>query len=124
MIDFTNKKVLKLTAEKPEKGYDAVKDLLIPNETVIDSFVSVRDHLVFTDKRIISINVQGVTGMKKDYTSIPYKKIQTFSVETAGFFDLDAELSIYVSSIGMIRFQLIGSRHIKSLCSKIAEHIL
>ena len=92
MIDFENKKVLKLTAEKPEKGFNAVEDLLIEGETVIDSFVSVRDRLVFTDKRIISINVQGVTGMKKDYTSIPYKKIQTFSVETAGFLDLDAKI--------------------------------
>lgn len=124
MIDFDNKKVLKLTSEKAEKGFDAVEDLLIPDETVIDSFVSVRDRLVFTDKRIISINVQGVTGMKKDYTSIPYRKIQTFSVETAGFFDLDAELSVYVSSIGLIRFQLFGSKHIKALCAAIAEHIL
>ncbi len=124
MIDFDNKKVLKLTAEKPEKGFNAVEDLLIDGETVIDSFVSVRDRLVFTDKRIISINVQGMTGMKKDYTSIPYKKIQTFSVETAGFLDLDAELSVYISSIGLIRFQLMSSKHIKLLCSAIAEHIL
>ena len=124
MIDFENKKVLKLTAEKPEKGFNAVEELLIDGETVIDSFVSVRDRLVFTDKRIISINVQGMTGMKKDYTSIPYKKIQTFSVETAGFLDLDAELSVYISSIGLIRFQLMGSKHIKLLCSSIAEHIL
>ena len=124
MIDFENKKVLKLTAEKPEKGLNAVEVLLIDGETVIDSFVSVRDRLVFTDKRMISINVQGVTGMKKDYTSIPYKKIQTFSVETAGFLDLDAELSVHISSIGLIRFQLMGSKHIKLLCSAIAEHIL
>lgn len=124
MIDFENKKVFKLTAEKPEKGFEAVEELLIPNETVIDSFVSVRDRLVFTDKRIISINVQGVTGKKKDFTSIPYKNIQTFSVETAGFFDLDAELTIHVSSIGMITFQLFGSKHIKMLCEAIAERIL
>lgn len=124
MIDFQNKKVLKLTAEKPEKGYDVVEELLIPNEVVIDSFCSVRDRLVFTDKRIISVNVQGVTGMKKDFTSIPYRKIQTFSVETAGLLDLDAELTIYVSSVGMVTFQLIGSKHIKRLCSAISEHIL
>ena len=124
MIDFQNKKVLKLTAEKPEKGYDVVEELLIPNEVVIDSFCSVRDRLVFTDKRIISVNVQGVTGMKKDFTSIPYRKIQTFSVETAGLLDLDAELTIYVSSVGMVKFQLIGSKHIKRLCSAISEHIL
>lgn len=124
MIDFENKKVFKLTAEKPEKGFQIVEDLLIPGETVIDSFGSVRDHLIFTDKRIISVNTQGVTGKKKDFTSIPYKRIQTYSVETAGFFDLDAELTIYISSIGMVRFQLFGSKHIKSLCAAISEHIL
>ena len=124
MIDFENKKVLKLTAEKPEKGFGVVEDLLIPGETIIDSFCSVRDRLVFTNKRIISVNVQGVTGMKKDFTSIPYKKIQTFSVETAGLMDLDAELTLYVSSIGKITFQLIGSKHIKRLCAAISEHIL
>ncbi len=57
MIDFQNKKVLKLTAEKPEKGYDVVEELLIPNEVVIDSFCSVRDRLVFTDKRVISEHI-------------------------------------------------------------------
>ena len=124
MIDFENKKVFKLTAENPEKGFSAAEELLIPGEIVIDSFSSIRDRLVFTDKRIISINTQGVTGKKKDFTSIPYKRIQTFSVETAGFFDLDAELTVYISSIGMVRFQLMGSKHVKRLCAAIAEHIL
>ena len=124
MIDFENKKILKLTAEKPEIGFQIVEDLLIPGEQIIDSFVSVRDHLVFTDKRIISVNVQGVTGKKRDYTSIPYKRIQTYSVETAGFFDMDAELTLFISSIGKIEFQLIGSQHIKDLCAAISVHIL
>lgn len=124
MIDFTNKKIFKLSGEKIEKGEKAVADLLIPSEHVIDSYASVRDRLVFTNKRIISINVQGVTGMKKDFTSIPYNKIQTFSVETAGLMDMDAELSIYVSSIGLITFQLMCGNNIKGLCAAISEHIL
>lgn len=124
MVDFTNKKIFKLTGEKTEKGEKAVADLLIPGEIVIDSYSSVRDRLIFTNKRIISINVQGVTGMKKDYTSIPYKHIQTFSVETSGFMDLDAELQVYVSSIGMITFQLMSGNNIKGLCAAISEHIL
>lgn len=124
MIDFQNKKVFKLSAEKPEKGYDVVEELLVPNEVVIDSFCSVRDRLVFTDKRLISVNVQGVTGMKKDFTSIPYKNIQTFSVVTAGFMDLDAELTLYIASVGKVTFELIGSKRIKKLCSAISEHIL
>lgn len=124
MVDFTNKKVFKLSGEKIEKGEKVVADLLIPGETVIDSYVSVRDRLVFTNKRIISVNVQGVTGMKKDFTSIPYSKIQTFSIETAGLMDMDAELQLYVSSIGMITFELMGGNNLKKLCAAISEHIL
>ena len=124
MIDFTNKKILKLSAEDPARGWKAVEELLIAGENVIDSFVSVRDRLVFTNKRIISVNVQGVTGMKKDFTSIPYRQIQTFSVETAGFLELDAELTLYISSVRMVQFQLFGSKHIKRLCAAISQHIL
>lgn len=124
MVDFTNKKIFKLSGEKIEKGEKAVADLLIPGETVIDSYVSVRDRLIFTNKRIISVNVQGVTGKKKDFTSIPYNKIQTFSIETAGLMDMDAELQLYISSIGMITFELMGGNNLKRLCAAISEHIL
>ena len=124
MVDFTNKKIFKLSGEKLEKGEKAVADLLIRGEMVIDSYVSVRDRLVFTNKRVISINVQGVTGMKKDFTSIPYNKIQTFSIETAGLMDMDAELQLYISSIGMVTFQLMSGNNIKKLCAAISEHIL
>ena len=57
-----------------------------------------RDLFVFTDKRLILIDKQGITGKKAEYHSIPYKSISHFSVETAGTFDADAELKIYVSS--------------------------
>lgn len=124
MVDFTNKKIFKLSGEKIEKGEKVVADLLIPGEIVIDSYASVRDRLIFTNKRIISVNIQGMTGMKKDFTSIPYKHIQTFSIETAGLMDLDGELQIYVSSIGMITFQLMSGNNIKGLCAAISEHIL
>jgi hypothetical protein len=53
--------------------------------------------MVFTSKRLIIVDKQGVTGKKTDYHSIPYKTITHFSVETAGTFDLDAELNIWVS---------------------------
>lgn len=83
-----------------------------------------RDKLVFTDKRIISINVQGITGAKKNFTSIPYSRIQTYSVETAGTLDLDAELDITISGLGTVRFELTNSSNIKEICAKISEKIL
>jgi len=124
MIDFTNKSLVKLKQEDVNKGIEAVKELLIGGETVIDSYVSMRDRVVFTNKRIISVNVQGLTGKKVDYTSIPYNRIQAYSVETAGFFDLDAELDLFLAGLGKIRFELKGSSNIVELCKVISEYIL
>ena len=52
----------------------------------------------FTDRRLLLIDKQGITGRKVDYHSIPYRSISHFSVETAGTLDMDSELKIYISS--------------------------
>jgi hypothetical protein len=41
---------------------------------------------------------QGITGKKCDFTSLPYSKIQAFSIETSGSFDQDTELDLWFSS--------------------------
>ncbi|TXK72472.1 PH domain-containing protein [Mesonia sp. HuA40] len=74
------------------------QQLLVNNEVVELGFKLVRDTFIFTDKRLILIDIQGLTGSKREYISIPYKSISRFSVETAGTFDLDAELKIWISS--------------------------
>jgi len=104
MIDFKNKGLIfKL---KQDASYASkVVELLIEEEEIIDSYKAMRDGIVFTNHRIIALNVQGITGSKKDFTSIPYSKIQTYSVETSGTFDMDTELEIYISSIGRIKFE-------------------
>jgi hypothetical protein len=79
---------------------DVKKELakvLNENEDINAAFKLVRDLIVFTDKRLILVNKQGVTGKKTEYHSIPYKSISHFSVETAGHFDLDAELKLWIS---------------------------
>ncbi|WJG08978.1 PH domain-containing protein [Aliiglaciecola sp. LCG003] len=67
------------------------------NETVERVFKEVRDMYVFTNKRLILIDKQGLTGRKVDYHSIPYRAITQFKLESAGHFDLDAEIKIWVS---------------------------
>lgn len=74
-----------------------VQELLTPNESVKSAYKVIRDVFIFTNKRLILIDKQGVTGKKTEYLSIPYKSIVHFSVETAGTFDLDAELKIWLS---------------------------
>ena len=71
--------------------------VLIDGETAQISFKVLGDFFVFTDYRLILVDIQGVTGKKVEYVSIPYRSITRFSVETAGTFDLDAELKIWVS---------------------------
>lgn len=56
--------------------------------------------MMFTNKRIFAVNVQGLTGSKVDISSLPYSKIQAFSIETAGTFDRDSELEMYFSGLG------------------------
>ena len=83
-----------------------------------------RDGVVFTDKRIIAINKQGVTGKKTDCTSLPYSKIQTFSIETAGILDLDGELCLWFSGLGIVRFEFFGSKALPEICRIISAHVL
>lgn len=71
--------------------------ILGDSERVVSAYKLVRDLIVFTSNRFMFIDKQGMTGRKVDYHSIPYKAITQFRVETAGHFDLDAELKIFVS---------------------------
>ena len=68
------------------------------NERITMGYKVIRDMFVFTDKRLILIDKQGLTGKKVEYLSIPFKSISRFSVETAGRFDLDAELKLWIGS--------------------------
>ena len=72
--------------------------LLTDSEEIEMGFKLIRDTFIFTNKRLILVDVQGLTGSKTEYKSISYKSITRFSVETAGTFELDAELKIWVSS--------------------------
>ncbi|MEK5055477.1 PH domain-containing protein [Niallia sp. FSL K6-0212] len=67
------------------------------NERIELAYKLVRDLIVFTDLRLIFVDKQGLTGKKVEYMSVPYKSISRFSIETAGHFDLDAELKIWIS---------------------------
>ena len=72
--------------------------LLIEGESIELGFKLIRDTFIFTNKRLIFIDKQGITGSKTEYKSITYKSISRFSIETAGTFELDAELKIWISS--------------------------
>ena len=81
----------------PAKIQQEFGQLLSPGESVEHAYQLIRDYFVFTNKRFVLVDKQGMTGSKVEYHSIPYKSITHFSVETAGTFDLDAELKIWLS---------------------------
>lgn len=124
MIDFANGSFVKLSPVDVKEIGEGVAELLVPGEQVLQVFKAMRDYVVFTDKRLIAVNVQGITGKKKDFTSLPYSKIQTFSVETAGSFDLDAELDLWFSGLGKVRLEFKGEADIRQLGQLIASYVL
>lgn len=82
----------------PDELLKDYRNLLGENEAIEIGFKLFRDVFIFTNKRLILVDKQGITGSKVEYLSILYKSISRFSVETAGHLDLDAELKIWISS--------------------------
>lgn len=102
------------------------RKLLIEGEEIELGFKLIRDTFIFTNKRLILVEKQGLTGSKTEYKSISYKSISRFSVETAGTFDLDAELKIWVSSetIPSIKKQFNKSVNVYDVQNVLAFHVL
>lgn len=99
--------------------------ILASNEEIQKAYRLIRDMFIFTDKRLILVDKQRMTGKKVEYHSIPYRAITHFSIETAGHFDLDAELKIWISGTQMpIEKQFNKSLNIYELQSVLAAYVL
>ena len=105
-----------------QKDMDA---LLVEGEQLVKGFRILRDLFIFTDKRLILIDKQGITGRKAEYHSIPYRSISHFSVETAGTFDMDAEMKIYISgNMNPIEREFRRGADIKGVQKTLAHFIM
>lgn len=124
MIDFENSSLFKLKPIDNSEAREDFSHFLIDGEEIFSTFKSIRDQVVFTNKRVISADVQGITGSKVDYTSIPYSKIQTFSIETSGTLDLDCEIQLYISAVGKVSFEIKGSFDIIGFNKLVSQQIL
>lgn len=124
MIDFNNASFLKLKPVPEQSFLPMIHPMFVPGEEVIQAFQSIRDGVVFTTKRIFAINIQGITGKKKDFSSLPYSKIQAFSVETAGVLDLDSELELWFSGLGKVKFEFTARSNVAEICKIISERVL
>ena len=124
MIDFKNAEFLKLKPVNDKTYSSLISPMFVPGEEIIGTYQTIRDGVVFTNKRIIVINIQGITGKKKDFTSLPYSKIQAYSVETAGTFDLDSELDLWFSGLGKIRLEFVSRANVYEICKMISDRVL
>lgn len=125
-INFNQDSVFNLKPIGNEEVRGEVQGLLVGGEEVLYAFKTVRDQLVFTNKRIISIDVQGITGKKKSFSTMPYSKIQFFSIQTPGFAELipDCELFISFSNGFTTNFEFKGSVDIGAIGRMISEYVL
>jgi Bacterial PH domain len=99
--------------------------VLAPGERIEKAYQLIRDMFVFTDKRLIFVNRQGMTGKKVEYQSIPYRSIARFTIETAGTFDLDAELKIWITgNPAPIQLQFNKKLSIYAVQSVLAAYVL
>ncbi len=124
MIDFKNAQYLKMKQVDNNAFAQEIMPMFIPGEEIVSTYKTVRDGVVFTNKRIISINVQGLTGTKKDFTSLPYSKISAYSVETAGTLDLDCELEMWFSGLGRVKFEFKHNANVTEICRLISTYAL
>lgn len=98
--------------------------VLLPGENVLKEFKAFRDVAVLTDKKIIAVNVQGLTGTKVEVCVLPYSKMTAFAVESAGGFDLDAEMKVWSSGIGLVEFEFVrGEVDVRELAKILSQRV-
>jgi len=100
---------------------DNLKNKLLPGEKEILTLKTFRDAAVFTDKRVLIADKQGLTGSKIQYTTIPYKSIVMYAIETAGTLDFDAEIKLYLSGGIYCEFTVMKGPQITELLKNISN---
>lgn len=98
--------VTALTPE-PFENLQIRDGVMLDNESVTVAYKGIRDMLILTDRRMILVDKQGITGKKQKYLSIPLDKINAFSVETGGTLDFDCDIDIYVSGMGYVHAEIM-----------------
>ena len=127
MIDFDSQGFFSRLKKVDNSEFGKIiNDFLIDGEDIIGSYKSVRDGVVFTNKRIIAIDVQGITGKRKSFSTMPYSKIQYFSIQTPGFAEIfpDCELFIMFSNGFTAKFEFKGQVDIGQIGRMISAFVL
>ena len=126
MINFNGNSVWNLKPISLDDVRTEVTSLLVKGEIIAAAFKTIRDQLIFTNKRIISVDVQGLTGTRKSYSSLPYSKVQFFAIQTPGFGELvpDSELFLSFANGFTAKFEFRGPVDIGAIGRMISEYVL
>ena len=126
MMDFAKDTIFKLHKVEAERINKNVAAILIAPEHVIGVYKTIRDEVIFTDHRIIAVDVQDITGKRQEITTIPYSKIQYFGIQTPGMVELipDAELTLYFADGHHLIFEFRGANDVLEIGREISEFML
>lgn len=126
MFNFSNS-VFKLRSISESDVIKDIRTFMLPDENIVSAFQSGRDQVVFTDKRIIALDVKGITGSRKEFSTLPYSKIVHFTVQTPGFleFNNDSELVVAYPNGALIQFEFSGGNvNILQIAQIISRYVL
>ena len=126
MINFNKNSVFNLKPIELSNVRNEVQAFLIDGEEILNAFKTFRDQVIFTNKRIISIDVQGIAGKRKSFSTLPYSTIQFFEIQTEGFMEIfpDSELYIQYANGFTAQFEFKGNVDICKIGKLISTYVL
>ena len=126
MINFSENSLINLQKISNNDINKNAKALILDNETVIGVYKTIRDQVIFTDKRIMTVDVKGITGKKQEIFSLPYAKVQYFGIQTVGFAELipDSELALFFNNGLKANFEFKGNNDILEIGKNISKYTL
>lgn len=127
MMNFSKDAVFNLTQIPNDHLNKNIAAILVPGEEVVlGVFKTVRDQVVFTDRRILTVDVQGITGKRQEIFTIPYNRIQYFGIQTVGLFELipDAEMDLSFTDGMKAHFEFKGRCDILKIAQMVSKYAL
>ena len=126
MINFNNNSVWNLRPINVNEVRNELYGLLLNDEVILSAFKTIRDQLVFTNKRIVAIDVQGITGSKRSFSSLPYSKVQFFAIQTPSVMEMvkDSELYLEFSSGFSATFEFKGDVDIGQIGRMVSKYVI
>lgn len=126
MINFNKNSVWNLRPINVNEVRNELYGLLLNDEVILSAFKTIRDQLVFTNKRIVAIDVQGITGSKRSFSSLPYSKVQFFAIQTPSVMEMvkDSELYLEFSSGFSATFEFKGNVDIGQIGRMVSKYVI